>query len=394
MTAPRRWFARFRAIEPLRTCVLVVLLAVAASVVVYRSWLGAQVRAAGVLSVALNVPVLDWATRTVTETPRVNQYAVVAGVPTSVVRPGSGRRWPELVFFNGVTARGRFHPDVERLAQALARLGFLVLVPDLPGMRTGAVTGNTLTAAIAVIRAAEKRPDAEGGRVGLLGVSLGASLALLTAEQPSLAGRITVVAGIAPYTNLRNIVRLATTGDTLEQGRLVPYTADPFMSLVIARSLIAMLPPSSERDAILTKLLAVSENAPHPLALLRTLDPARFDPDVRAVVELLANRSPSRFARLYAALPPALRASEQRLSPLADATRLRAPVDIASAPHDKYFPLSETRDLAHAATHTRVELTVTDTLHHAIPSLSLPDLTGVFAFDDWVVHVIEAARRT
>jgi pimeloyl-ACP methyl ester carboxylesterase len=333
-------------------------------------------------------------TRAVTETPRVNEYAVVAGVPTTVVRPGSGRRWPELVFFNGVTARGRFHPDVQRLARALARVGFLVLVPDLPGMRTGEVTGNTLTAAIGVVRAAEERPDADGGRVGLVGVSLGASLALLSAEQPSLADRVTVVAGIAPYTDLRNVVRLATTGYTLQQGRLVPYAAEPFMSLVIARSLIATLPAGRERDAILTQLLALSENTPHPLALFRTLNLARLSPEVRAVVELLANRSPSRFGRLYAALAPALRASERRLSPLAGAGGLRAPVDIASAPHDKYFPLSETRDLAQAATHTRVELTVTDTLHHAIPSLSLPDLTGLLAFDDWVVHVVEAARDT
>ena len=148
------------------------------------------------------------------------------------------------MFLNGVTARGRHHPDVERLAGALARVGFLVLVPDPPGLARGEITDRTLAATIAVVHAAADRADVAGRRVGLVGVSVGASLGLLAAEEPSLANRITLVAGIAPYTDLENATRLATTGYTLEDRRLVRYSSTSFLPLVIARSLVALLPAS------------------------------------------------------------------------------------------------------------------------------------------------------
>jgi pimeloyl-ACP methyl ester carboxylesterase len=371
---------------------LALLLAALISGIVCRSWIDAQARTIGVLALTGRVPVLAWATREVTCAPHVSD-GFVAGVPTTIYRPGGGSRWPALVFLNGVTARGRHHPDVERLARALARIGVLVVVPDPPGLAEGEITARTLTATIAVVHAAADRPDGSDGRVGLLGVSVGASLGLLAAEQPGLADRITLVAGIAPYTDLVNVARLATTGDTLEHGRLVPYAARSFLPLVIARSLVAALPPSPERSRLLVELLRLHEGTPDPLALFRQLRPEQVAPSARALVELLANRDPADFGRLYADLSPALRASIVRLSPLDGASRLRAPVELASPPHDKYFPLAETRALAGAATHTHVRLTVTSTLHHAVPSLSLSDIADLWRFDGWAVRSLHILRR-
>jgi pimeloyl-ACP methyl ester carboxylesterase len=360
--------------------------------IVYRSWVDAQTRTAALLALTGKVPVLAWTARELTNAPRV-QDGLVAGVPTTVYRPGGGDRWPAVVFLNGVTARGRHHPEVERLADALARVGFLVLVPDPPGLSRGEVTDLTLTATIGVVRAAADRGDAAGGRVGLVGVSIGGSLGLLAAEQPGLAKRVTLVAGIAPYTDLENAIRLATTGYTLDEaGQLVRYSTTSFLAVVIARSLVAALPASPDRSKLLAGLLRLHEGSPDPLALFRRLEPAQVAPSARAVVRLLANRDPARFDRLYAALPQELRASIVRLSPLAGAARLRAPVDIASAPHDKYFPLGETKALIHAARRARVDLTVTSTLHHAVPSFSLSDLSDLVRFDGWAVRSLRGLR--
>ncbi len=38
-------------------------------------------------------------------------------------------------------------------------------------------------------------------------------------------------------------------------------------------------------------------------------------------------------------------------------------------------------------------MTVTSTLHHAIPSLSLSDIADLFRFDGWAVQALQAARR-
>ena len=356
--------------------------------VVYRSWVGGQVRTFVVLSTTLHTPVLTWTAKALTADPRVDDNAVVGGSPTTVVRPGNGHRWPAIVFVNGATARGRHHPKVQRLARGLARAGYLVLVPDLPGLLRGEITERTLRAAIAVTRAGAERPDARGGRVAVFGVSVGATLALLAAEAPSLAGRISVVAGIAPYSDLRHVVRVATTGTYAERGRIVRYRADPFVSLAIARSLTAALPAGRERRRLLGALLGVSDDSTDPLAVLPS--PRMLHGQARAVVGLLVNRNSDRFAPLYDALSPQLRAGLRTLSPLRGARRLHVPIELASAPHDKYFPIGESRALARVD--PRVQVVVTRTLQHALPKPSLSDIWDLLRFDAFVVDALRAAR--
>jgi len=349
---------------------------------------GAQFRTFVVLATTLHTPGLTWAAKALTADPRVDDVAVVGGAPTTVVRPGNGRRWVTIVFVNGATARGRHHPEVQRLARGLARAGYLVLVPDLPGLARGEITRRTLRATIAVVRAAADRPDARGSRVAIFGVSVGGTLGLLAAEDPSLAGRVSVVAGIAPFTDLRHVVRVATTATYAEAGRIVPYRADPFVSLAIARSLVAAAPPGRESRRLLVALLDVSDDSTDPLAVLPS--PEAVHGQLKAVVRLLSNRNPHRFGSLYDALSPQLRAGLRALSPLRGAGRLHARVELASSPHDKYFPVGESRALARAA--PRVDLTVTRTLQHAVPKPSLANLWDLLRFDGFVVDALHAAE--
>jgi len=112
---------------------------------VLRSWVAAQTRAVIVLSRTSNTPLVGWLVGVVTDEPRAEDM-MIAGQPATLVRPGAGRSWRAVVFVNGVTRLGRHHPDVERLARALARAGYLVAVPDPPGLRQGTLTLRTLAA--------------------------------------------------------------------------------------------------------------------------------------------------------------------------------------------------------------------------------------------------------
>jgi len=72
------------------------------------------------------------------------------------------------------------------------------------------------------------------------------------------------------------------------------------------------------------------------------------------------------------------------------AGRLDFPVELASAPHDKYFPPAESRRLAQIAPEARV--TVTSTLDHAVPNPSVGDLADLLRFDGFVVRYLRLAR--
>ena len=255
----------------------------------------------------------------------------VAGVDALVALPrrGSG---PVVVYANAATPLGLEQPAVGRFLSALAGVGFVAVAPELPHVREGEVTSETIDSLVAVAGAA-------GPRVALIGASTGAGLAILAAGDPRLANRVTAVAAVGPFASLRNVLQLATTGYYGDR----PYPAAPLLARAAARSLAAS---------------------------------AREDP---AVPALLANRDPWLFDELYEALEPGTRALVWELSPLARIGDVLAPVELASSPTDPFFPVEESLVLATAGSDVR--LTVTRALVHVKPRLR-PGIVPVVAMLD------------
>ena len=364
-----------RVAKAVAALLVVVAVAVEITAVVLGLWNRAQLKAIVALAITERTPVVAALVRLVTDQPR-SEEAVIAGRPTSIFRPGSGHGpWPAIVFVNGATRAGRFHPKVRRLAQGLARAGFVVAVPDLPGLRLGQITPGTTQALVRVASAFGR-----GRQVSFYGVSVGATLALLATESRALAGRVRAVGGEAPWADLERVIRLATTGFYGS----VRYHTDPYVQLAIARSLAAGLPRGGDRARLLAVLDAEPDDDPRPLLPLRGLTRPE------SLIALLLNRDPSRFAALYMRLPARVRAGVAALSPLRRAGRIDVPVELASAPHDKYFPPEESRSLARRS--PRVKVTITSTLVHAVPSPSLHDLGALLAFDKFVVRFLRDAR--
>lgn len=375
-----------------RCFALAVLFVVAAFVVGLNwSWLEAQVRAVVVISSVLRAPVLDPAVRHLSGEPRFENHPV-AGNPAYVVRPEGKGPWPAIFFVNGATPKGRKLPDVRRLAGGLARAGYLVVVPDLPGLRKGEITDKTRSETIQVARKVAHRSDARGGKVGLVGVSTGATLALLAAESRDLEGRVSAVAGIAPYSNIRDVLDIATTDHYRDHGKPVFREANPYLSYIVAHSLIFALPPGRGREELLSAYGKVSGSDPHPLAVFRERGFRDLGPQARSVIRLLANRNPGRFDALYAALPAQIREELESLSPLAVAGRINAPVELATGPHDKFFPVSESYAVAKISPDLHVTVTGT-LLHHVEPVFSIRDLRSFWRFDGFVVRSLRDVRE-
>src|ERR671935_1944349 len=115
-----------------------------------------------VLASLASSPRLRWIADRAAAEPLLEEVTV-EGVASSLVRPRGRRPCATVVLFNGVTERGRFHPGVRRLAAALARGGFLVLVPDLNGLARGEISEATIADAVDVCCAAVEWPDARAG---------------------------------------------------------------------------------------------------------------------------------------------------------------------------------------------------------------------------------------
>lgn len=356
----------------------------------YWSWVDAQVRAAVVISSVLEAPVLTPAAEVVSGEPRFEDVSV-AGNPTLVARPAGDGPWPAVFVVNGTVPQGRKLPEVQRLAEGFARAGHLVVVPDLPGLTEDEITPETVKETVEVAREVSEKQEAEGGKVALVGVSTGATLALLAAERASLEGRVSIVAGVAPYSDIRTVVNVATTGHYRAGKEFKRHEADPFLSYVIARSLVAGLPPGEDRRTLSNELEGVDREDTDPLDGLRSRPTDDLGPGAASVIGLLANEDPERFDALYEKLPEGVRADLGELSPLAGTGRIGAPVEVATGPRDKYFPASESYELQRIAPGRRV--TVTPALDHAELDFSMRTAPAFAAFDAFVVRSLREARR-
>jgi pimeloyl-ACP methyl ester carboxylesterase len=310
----------------------------------------------------------------------------VDGVPVDVFRPGRGGPWPAWVFVTGAHPLRRTEPVVQRLARALARTGFVCLVPDVPGLGEGKLTTMTLEGAVAVTHAAAEMDDVREGRVSLCGASTGASLALLVAAEPDLAGRIGVVTAITPYADLQKIIALATTSSYEGDGRTYEVTA--LLRRSVARSLCASLASDADRALLLAQLVDESDSI-DPLECFRALESRAAEPETQRVVDLLANSDPARCRELVARLSPEVRDLVASLSPIIAAARVSAPVELIVPPTDLYFPHGEAESLVRVLPNAR--LTVTATLDHTRPSLSLGRLPDLFRFQGFVLRGLRAA---
>src|ERR687889_2222458 len=189
----------------------------------FWSWVDAQARAVVVISSVLDTPVLAPALRATSGDPHLSDTRV-AGYPSLVAKPAGGGPWPVVFVVNGTVPEGRELPAVRHLAEGFARAGYLAVVPDPPGPTEDRITPRTVDAAAQVALEISGRSDAEDGEVAIVGVSTGATLALLAAEDPKLDGRVSLVAGFAPFSNMKTVLSVATTAHYRRpDGKLVPY---------------------------------------------------------------------------------------------------------------------------------------------------------------------------
>jgi pimeloyl-ACP methyl ester carboxylesterase len=350
----------------------------------FQARIAARARAAALIPIVMDLPGFARAARALTADPSVEQLEI-EGVPVTVTRPAGAGPFPAWVFVTGAHPLRRREPVVQRLSEGLARSGYLTLVPDLPGLGDGQLTRRTLDAAVAVIEATVARRDVRG-RTALVGASAGASIALLAGARAELADRISVVAAIAPFADLRKILCLATTRRYEHEGDFDEHEVPTLLRRAVGRSVAAALAESAEREALLSRLGTI-EDEDDPF---EGLGEEPTDGVTGPLIRLFANRDPARFDELYDALPEEVCSAIEELSPLAAAGQIRAPVELAVPPVDPYFPSGEARALADSLPNVR--LTVTATLDHTRPMASLRRLGGLAKFEGFVVRGLAAAR--
>lgn len=274
----------------------------------------------------------------------------VGGVRGDLYDPGPSA--PGIVLVPGAAPRGRDDSRVVRLADAVARSGRAVFVPELEVYNEDLVLDDVDR----IVRATMALSGPERGPAVLVGTSFGGSLGLLAAVDPRLEGRLALVATFGAYFDLVGVAQAVTTGVSLVGDREFEWEPHPLAEGIVADQLVALLPPG-ERSAVRDAL----DGDRHPDILT---------PAGRAVRALLTNDDPARTFALAADLPEDVRERLSAVSPSSVADRLTVPIVAMHSTDDPAIPYGELvrlgTDVPHA---TRITL---DRFLHVDIDLSSP----------------------
>jgi len=292
-------------------------------------------------------------------------------------RPAAGDAPPRgcVLLAHGMTDLGRRDPRLAAFARALARLGFAVAAPELPGMRRFRPDPEDVDRIAAGFAWLEGQYAASGLRCGLLAFSFAAGPALMAAARPGAASRAACLIAVGAYHDLRAVLRHLTTGGREDEPAFPggpPVRVGKWLFLRYNAELLGLEGHREEAEAIVRLKLADERAEIAPLV-------ERLPERLRPLLALIENKDPSRFDALYAAQPPELRARLEGWSMEEVVGRTRLPIFLLHGRGDPFVPPSESLRLAERARErpgAGVRLLVLDVLGHVDPGEKALSLGG------------------
>jgi dienelactone hydrolase len=248
----------------------------------------------------------------------------------------------------GVNNLGRNHPAIERVADALARTGVAVLVPDSRTLLEGRLEVGEIGGVVDAFRLLAARPEVDRDRLGIFGFSVGGSLALLAARDPAIAGSVRWVNAFGAFADAATyLAAVSAHGYRGPDGAEVPWTPTPLAREVYLSFMLDQVADDGDRealDAAYGRAILDGERPPADASLREDL----ATEVARTVHDLLTAATLEAASASIDALPPESLAFIDAISPARRLAGLEADVYLMHETEDHHVPFVESRSLASA----------------------------------------------
>lgn len=275
-------------------------------------------------------------------------------VATQIIAPSSAGKHSAVVLLLGAGDLPRSDVAVH-FAQALARLGIVVSLPEPSGMLAEHLTFDEVDAIRVSVNQLAARSDVDQAHVGLVGLSASGGLSIVAAAQPDLRDRIRFVNSFGSYADALSLLVDVASHTMSVDGEVRDWL------------------PEQRTIDVVTKALA---------------DAGVSDADR---VELLSQPTRERAGTIVDNFSPTVRDRLVRISPTNYLAQLHAHLYVMHDVDDPFIPFSQSRALvANAPPGVITRYTEFAIFAHVIPEKSvpiqtfLPDLWKLF----WHVHAV------
>jgi dienelactone hydrolase len=253
--------------------------------------------------------------------------------------PGWGTLHPAVMLVNGATEKGNDDPETRRLGEALARAGYMVMLPEFPFIKAGRLEREATSILDMAFARAIARPETRGMAVGAFGFSVGGGMLLAAASRPGALSGATYIGALGAYFDLDTYLASVLSLTQRRNGAPEPWDADAEVRLRLPVAAAEALTNANDRERITTALRSTggrlsgeppSGLATESAALWRALSATDYD----IALERL---------RL---LPASLREVFDSLSPETTWSSLRPAVFWLHDVGDRFEPVSEAETAA------------------------------------------------
>jgi dienelactone hydrolase len=272
--------------------------------------------------------------------------------------PGWGSLHPAVMLVNGATEKGNDDPETRRLGEALARAGYMVMLPEFPFIKAGRLDRHATAILDAAFARATARPETTGMAVGAFGFSVGGGMLLAAASRPGALSSASYIGALGAYYDLDTYLASVLSLTQRREGALEPWDADAEVRLRLPVAAAEALADGNDRALVTAELRAsggrLSGEPPSGLqsesaSLWRALTATDYD---------IARE------RLHQ-LPASLREVFDSLSPRTTWSSLRPPVFWLHDVGDRFEPVSEAETAAATAHAGPTRFQRTSLLSHA-----------------------------
>lgn len=333
-----------------------------------------------------------------------SSFALEGGETLRVTRysPSDGPPKAGVLLVNGAVAGGNEDEGIVRLADALARIGFVVALPELESLKSARMDPQDVPRLVALYAALQEDPAFQGVSWGLAGICFGASLAILAAADAAVREDAAFVALVIPYADLKTYIIDVLTHTTVREGGVEPWVPREDVWWGVQRALIGLLAEEEEQArlmALLEEHAAYPAWTASPLALTDG-EQVGLSAEARALLTLLAARDRAVAETVLAQLPASLHETLALLSPAHRLAELQAPLFLFHSTTDSVIPVEHSHRLAKTASATvPVHLHISELLQHTklvVAPSNMMTLLAVLPSEgwrllDWTMSLLAAA---
>ncbi len=303
----------------------------------------------------------NWSARITPEPRVVEDRLTLAGENARVTWwiPGAGDRHAAMLVVNGASEYGNDDAETRRISEALARAGYLVMLPEYAFLKEARLERSAPEKVDAAFADMLARPDVDPDRAGAFGFSVGGGILFAAASREGAAlGRARYLGALGAFFDVRSYLAAVVSGTQERGGVLEPWTPDPEARLKLPVGAAQALTDAHDREQVVAALRASGGPLPPEPA-------AGLGDEARALWSALAASSYRDAQTRISNLPPALRETFAELSPATHWQRIAAPVFWLHDEGDRFEPVSEAERAVSAPRTGRNRLQLTRLLSHA-----------------------------